>query len=218
MKIYYYIYQITNLVNNKIYVGVHKTSDLNDGYMGSGKVIKDAILKYGINNFKKDILEFFEDSGAMYAREKEIVTDEFLLREDTYNLRRGGNGGFDYINSDKFDNPTHTTEHAIMMTIRRFEIYSKEHRRNWSVKGGMASKNSGVGIHDPNIRCDWSGRNHNKDTIEKMKTSHIGKHDGRKNSQYGTCWIYHELIGNKKIKKELLPEFIEQGWVKGRTV
>lgn len=36
---YYYIYQITNLVNAKIYVGVHKTKDLNDGYMGSGKVI-----------------------------------------------------------------------------------------------------------------------------------------------------------------------------------
>ena len=40
---YYYIYQITNLVNNKIYVGVHKTKDLNDGYMGSGKVIISAI-------------------------------------------------------------------------------------------------------------------------------------------------------------------------------
>lgn len=53
----YYLYQITNLVNNKIYVGVHKTTDMNDGYMGSGKVIRAAIEKYGAENFKKDILE-----------------------------------------------------------------------------------------------------------------------------------------------------------------
>ena len=98
MKTYYYLYQITNLVNAKIYVGVHKTSDINDEYMGSGKVIRSAIQKYGANNFKKDILEFFDTSEAMYAREKEIVTDEFLLREDVYNLRRGGTGGFDYLN------------------------------------------------------------------------------------------------------------------------
>ena len=37
---------------------------------------------------------------------------------------------------------------------------------------------------------------------------------GKNNSQYGTTWIWHEMIGNKKIKKELLPYYIEQGWIK----
>ncbi len=55
---FYYIYQITNMVNAKIYVGVHKTSNLNDGYMGSGKIIRSAMEKHGISNFSKDILEF----------------------------------------------------------------------------------------------------------------------------------------------------------------
>ena len=95
---YFYLYQITNLVNGKIYVGVHKTSSMEDGYMGSGKVILRAYEKYGIDNFTKVILETFDNSESMFAREKEVVTDEFLLREDTYNLRRGGFGGFDYIN------------------------------------------------------------------------------------------------------------------------
>lgn len=95
---FYYLYKITNLVNNKIYVGVHKTKNLNDGYMGSGKIICSAIKKHGIVNFEKTILKTFDTSEEMYASEKELVTEEFLKREDVYNLRRGGSGGFDYIN------------------------------------------------------------------------------------------------------------------------
>jgi group I intron endonuclease len=123
---FYYLYQITNLVNNKIYVGIHKTKNLNDGYMGSGKVIKSAIEKYGIGNFKKDILETFEDDEAMYAREKEFVNAEFLLREDVYNLRRGGFGGFDYINESgipKMLGKNHSNETKDRLSEKMIERY-----------------------------------------------------------------------------------------------
>ena len=72
--IYYYLYKITNLLNGKIYVGIHKTKNINDSYMGSGKVIRRAIDKYGIENFQKNILEYFTNYDDMLKREKEIVS------------------------------------------------------------------------------------------------------------------------------------------------
>ena len=97
---HYYLYEIKNNLNGKIYVGVHKAKSMDDGYMGSGKILKSAIAKHGEENFTKTILETFDSLEAMYAREKEVVNEEFLARDDVYNLRRGGFGGFDHINQN----------------------------------------------------------------------------------------------------------------------
>ena len=115
---FFYLYEIKNNINNKIYVGVHKTSNLEDGYMGSGKIIKNAIKKYGIQNFTKRIIESFSSEEEMFKREKEIVNEDFLNRDDVYNLRRGGTGGFDYINSSglvKFKGKKHKDSSKLLM-------------------------------------------------------------------------------------------------------
>lgn len=90
---HYIVYQITNKVNGKIYIGIHRTNDVNDIYMGSGVQIQRAIKKYGIDQFEKSILAHCENEREMFQIERELVTEEFCLRSDTYNVKPGGLGG-----------------------------------------------------------------------------------------------------------------------------
>jgi hypothetical protein len=89
---YNYIYKITNLVNNMIYIGVHRTDDMNDGYMGSGTYVKRAIAKHGVDNFKKDIIEMYGVYKDALDHEARLVTEDFINRSDTYNIKIGGYG------------------------------------------------------------------------------------------------------------------------------
>ena len=90
---HYLIYKITNQNNGKIYIGQHQTENLDDGYMGSGQNIKRAINKYGVENFKREILYYCTDFETMNNMEEIIVNQEFVDRKDTYNLRLGGSHG-----------------------------------------------------------------------------------------------------------------------------
>lgn len=86
------VYKITNLINGKIYIGIHSTEDINDLYMGSGVNIKKSIARHGVENFKKEILYNFDNYDDMIAMEIKLVNEEFILRTDTYNAALGGYG------------------------------------------------------------------------------------------------------------------------------
>ncbi len=97
---YYVIYKITNKINNKKYIGCHMTENINDGYMGSGKLIKLSIEKYGIDNFEKEIMYYCDDENHMLKTEKEIVNEDVVKSKEYYNLTLGGGSGWYYINSN----------------------------------------------------------------------------------------------------------------------
>lgn len=96
---FYCVYKITNKINNKFYIGMHQTCDLNDGYMGSGKRLHAAYKKYGVENFEKEILHVYDNEKDMKDKEKELV----VISEMSYNLCDGGKGGFGYINRAKLN-------------------------------------------------------------------------------------------------------------------
>ena len=87
---YYYLYKIVNLINSKYYYGVHTSSQVHDSYNGSGTRLKLAIKKYGVENFEKIILKFFNNVTDMLSAEAELVNDELVLNENCYNIAPGG--------------------------------------------------------------------------------------------------------------------------------
>jgi group I intron endonuclease len=90
----HYVYKITNLLNNKIYIGYHASSDIeNDTYMGSGKLIKRAIRKNGVINFKREILFVYDTENDAKDKERELVNIDFVNEDYTYNIALGGFGG-----------------------------------------------------------------------------------------------------------------------------
>jgi hypothetical protein len=88
--IYNTVYCVENLINHKCYVGAHVTSNVNDDYLGSGKLINRAIEKYGRENFRKSIVGFGLDEIDMYRIEAEFVSERICDDRRFYNLTPGG--------------------------------------------------------------------------------------------------------------------------------
>lgn len=86
------VYKITNLINKKIYIGKHSTTNLDDGYMGSGTEIVKAIKKHGKVNFEKQIIAKFDCEQEAFALEMQFVDYGFVKLKSTYNKTLGGDG------------------------------------------------------------------------------------------------------------------------------
>lgn len=118
----YTIYQITNLINGKFYIGVHKTNNPMDSYMGSGLAIKRAIKKYGKQSFVKKVLHIFQDDESEVAYSKEVDLIKLYLNDkQCYNLKDGGVGGFSIINNNRhlYPNPMQIEEYKLKNKISR---------------------------------------------------------------------------------------------------
>lgn len=245
---FYYLYKIINKLNGKIYVGVHKTADLDDGYMGSGKILRLAIEKHGIENFEKEILRFFDSADEMFEAESVIVNEEFISRKDVYNIRIGGtDGGVPGTTNvkDKEGNGSRVSVNDPLFLSGELVGVSKNTVRVKDQYGNI----SVVSIDDErylngDVVFIWTGNKHQDITKEKISNALKGnkhflgkthsdetKHKmslskkenksqvGNKNSQFGTCWIYNPLEKtNKKIEKIELESYIKNGWIKGRKI
>jgi len=90
---YGYIYITTNLINGKKYIGQHRFNKLDNSYLGSGKALKESVIKYGKENFSTEILcECYSEDEL---NEKEIYYIKLynaVKSRDFYNMAKGGKG------------------------------------------------------------------------------------------------------------------------------
>lgn len=227
---FYTIYKITNKINNKIYIGCHKTKKIDDNYMGSGKYLKSAQEKYGIENFEKEILEIFDNPETMFEMEAKLVNSEFVERDDTYNLKEGGYGGFDFLNRDyekMVERNKKAGNAANLMVLNDPEMVKKRKETASIVGRNHLKKFHQKRKEDEHIdkkfreHCSniFKGKNHTDESKQKISIAKKGKYSGKGNPSYGTIWIHNlDLKESKKIKKEDFSEWVSVGWLKGRKI
>jgi hypothetical protein len=224
METYYTVYKITNKKTGKFYIGTHKTRNLDDNYMGSGKYLKKALDKYGLENFSKEILHVFDNPADMFTKEADIVNEDFLVTENTYNLKVGGFGGFSYINDNGLSGFSLSVDLARDGRSKVNALHEQRYGKDW--RRILRSKFS------PNKLSEWAKRAaevkeargwvpstehlNSPLSIEKKKAtfSRIQHQAGVKNSQYGKIWVTNGTQ-NKKIHST---DSIPNGWKKGRVM
>lgn len=138
---YHYLYKITNLINGHFYYGVHNTDNLEDGYMGSGVRLKQSYKKYGIENFKKEIVQFFDTIEEAFEKEHEIVNEELIMLPECYNIQIGGR----YFN-----------------TPGKVAVKDKNGNRFWVFKTEEIYKNG-------EVVPIWTNKHHKKESRNKTR-------------------------------------------------
>ncbi len=108
LKYFWIVYLTTNVVNNFIYIGVHKTVTPHkfDQYLGDGcyanipssyNTAKTkfalALQQFGPKNFKRTLIHVFDNEDDAYSLEQTLVDADFLKRKDVYNMVLGGKIG-----------------------------------------------------------------------------------------------------------------------------
>jgi len=126
------VYETRNLVSGKVYVGVHlQDGEDFDGYLGSGTALLAAIAKHGAESFERRTLFVCGSLDEAYTREAEVVTEEFCKREDTYNIKTGGRGGYGHRHTEESrqrlrdyrQGRTHSPETRELISARMRDIH-----------------------------------------------------------------------------------------------
>jgi hypothetical protein len=87
---FYIVYETENKINGMKYRGCHFADNLEDGYLGSGVYFKRALSTYGRENFERRIICLCDSIEDMIRKEAEYVDENWVSRNDTYNLQTGG--------------------------------------------------------------------------------------------------------------------------------
>lgn len=183
-----FVYRWTNTKTNKKYIGLH-VGNTEDGYIGSGKIFKRDVKKYGINSFTREILYYeYASEESLYIREYEIINEyDAVNSKEYYNLTNYQPKSIAFLNGRKITR-THTNETKQKLRVCRL---GTKHTQETKVKMAKQRK----------------GRFFSQETRCKLSEAQLGD----KNHNYGKKWC------NNGSTNKLFPlEQIPNGWKLGR--
>lgn len=159
---YHFIYKTTCLVTGKEYYGMHSTDDLDDGYLGSGIVLRRSIRKHGKENHIREIFgDFLPDRESLRLREAEIIDEHRLRDQNCMNLAKGG------MSSRKIRN-----------SIHGWKLSDETKKKLSEVHKGQIPWMKGR-THSDEVRRKLSklntGRIHSDESKKKISNAQLGK-------------------------------------------
>ena len=206
---YGYIYITTNLINGKKYIGRRKSKEfLKEGYLGSGVHLKNAIKKYGKENFKVELIEECDNWYQLVFRETyHIVKHDAVDSDMYYNVSYGGpNEGF-------VDGGNNIAKSDYARTIN-----SEKHKGKKMPKG-FAEHQRQIHLGKPS---GMKGHAHSKETKEFLSQKTREANLSRDRSIYEN--LSNKITGNKMMNKDgkcirVYPyefeKYLSEGWVFG---
>lgn len=183
-----FVYITTNLINKKQYIGSHATNDLNDSYLGSGRIFLKALRKYGRENFKREILHECETILDARKLEAPMIVQHQTMFPYGYNVH--DNGGWGYPGSTH--GPTTREKLRIANTGKKHSDETKE-------KIGIESRKR---IKE---KSSFFGKHHTEESIKKISENRRGITAGEKHHYFG-----------KKREKDIREKISET--LKGRSI
>ena len=153
----------------------------------------------------------------MNQKEAEIVNEDFIARDDVYNITLGGHGGWHHITHEDLvygakkawerrfasEEKLNAFKSAISKSTKGKKIFTSETKRKISETLKRV-------YSEDKTKCGMFGKHHSEKTKSILSNTHIGN----KNGQFGTMWICNdETHESKKISNT---SEIPDGWRRGR--
>lgn len=224
---YGYIYETTNLVNGKKYIGQHKSNKFDNWYLGSGVILKKAIKKYGKENFRTRIIEKI-NTNKDDLNNREIYWIEYynaVKSKKYYNNSCGGEErnwqGFN--RAIKLGLKEHHCKRRKLSeeTKKKISQANKGKRRTEEQRKQFSESHKGQPAWNKGKKTSLEIRNKLSKAHKGQKAWNKGKKFSVKSrekmslSKKGTKYINKNGVV-KSVKKENLELYLKDGWSLGR--
>jgi len=203
------IYKITNLTNNKVYIGKDTTSDPN--YFGSGLLINRSIRKYGLENFKKEVIDETDNYDDLSKKEIYWIKEFNSTNRDLgYNISKGGDGGDTLSNHPELESIKKKISKNSPKTGKTYEeAFGEEKAKMYKLN--LSKSNSRIHL----------GKTYNEiygtEVANKLKeiisnNSRKNWHEDRKKEQsdFAKKNIYNSLLSENSIEKS--KKYLQERW------
>lgn len=209
---YNYFYKVTNKLNGKVYFGIHSSNvePERDSYLGSGAAICKAVKKYGKENFLREEIEFFPTRKQLSLYETIWIDSAFVQQGDNYNLKPGGDP--DIYQGGRVNPEIGRKISKAKLGKKRSEEVRETLRK--AITGKIRGYNPELDKHVLVNAEDWP-EYEAKGYVRGAKSWSPELRKKLTIARQNLAWIHKDKV-QKKIPKEQLGLYLEQGWTLGR--